>query len=63
MHFNPILFSLLGIAHSMAIEKSVPAATANELFKRDAKCFSGPSGFGHTGELNNCVQDMVNNRQ
>src|SRR4051812_44161235 len=30
MHFNPILFSLLGIAHSMAIEKSVSAAAANE---------------------------------
>ncbi|KAG7287248.1 hypothetical protein NEMBOFW57_006755 [Staphylotrichum longicolle] len=63
MQFNALLIASL-LSPSLAavlskddvlVKDAVQAAAA-------AKCYSGPSGYGHSNELADCIQQMADHR-
>lgn len=65
MQFKTLLFaSLLTPSLAAVITRDDVSVQDNVLVKKDVtKCYSGPSGYGHSNELMDCIQRMADNRK
>ncbi|KAF9530841.1 hypothetical protein CPB83DRAFT_904850 [Crepidotus variabilis] len=56
-----MLSKLIAFTSLVALAQALTVDVTSELTKRDAKCYAGPGGYGHSNDLDACIQNMVNN--